>query len=117
MDTGVNAGSRGAKIYNITVRNTGTRFLCGEREFILEAMKRSRCGPVHYGCFGGGCGVCKMRVISGEYRAEKRMSRAYVSKEEQEGGVVLICCVRPCEDMIIERVDIETEKINLNKRG
>jgi len=88
----------------IKVLNTGQTFLCGEDESILEAMKRTGCGPISYGCFGGGCGVCKMRIISGEYYSEKEMSRAHVTIQEQEEGFVLICCVKPRCDMEIERV-------------
>lgn len=92
------------KKYEITVQDTGERFLCGEDEFILDAMKRANCGPIHYGCFGGGCGVCKMKVVSGAVRAEKRMSRGHVSQSEQEQGIVLICCIQPRGDVIIARV-------------
>lgn len=92
------------KTYQITVQDTNGKFVCGEDEFVLEAMKRSGCGPVHYGCFGGGCGVCKMRVISGEYGIEKKMSRAHISEKEQKGGSVLICCIKPRGDLAIARV-------------
>jgi len=94
----------GKKNHQISVLHTGQAFTCGEDEFILEAMKRAGCGPISYGCFGGGCGVCKMKIISGEYRADKKMSRAHVTKQEQEAGTVLICCIKPCENLEIERV-------------
>lgn len=42
------------------------------------------------GCRGGGCGVCRVQVIEGEYEA-KRMSRRFVTEEEARGGVVLAC--------------------------
>lgn len=92
------------KAYQITVRDTNRQFACGEDEFVLEAMKRSGCGPVHYGCFGGGCGVCKMKIVSGNYLAEKKMSRAHAGKEEQKDGIVLICCIKPRSDLTIARV-------------
>lgn len=88
----------------IEVLGTGTRFLCGEDEFILEAMKRAGCGPVHYGCFGGGCGVCRMKVVSGQYAAVKRMSRAHVTEREWENGIVLICCVKPRGNVKLARI-------------
>jgi len=89
------------KSYQINIIDTGKAFFCGEDEFLLEAMMRSRCGPISYGCFGGGCGVCKMRINSGTYFPEKRMSRAHVTEEEAESGIVLICCVKPRSDMEI----------------
>ena len=94
------------KQYQVHVIETGARFTCREDEFILEAMKRARCGPVHYGCFGGGCGVCKMRIVSGAYFVEKKMSVAHVTIDEQKEGIVLICCVKPRDDMVITQVNI-----------
>ena len=93
------------KRHRITVLHTDQTFVCGENEFILEAMKRAGNGPVSYGCFGGGCGVCKMRIISGVYNSEKKMSRAHVTEKEQKVGIVLICCVKPRSDLEIERVN------------
>jgi len=92
------------EVYNITVLNTGASFACRKDETVLEAMKRASCGPIHYGCFGGGCGVCKMKVVSGEYQVLKRMSRAHVSEAEQKDGAVLICCIKPCCDLKIAGV-------------
>lgn len=91
--------------YRIDVLDTGVSFFCGEDETILEAMKRAGCGPIHYGCFGGGCGVCKMKIVSGPYAAVKRMSRAHVTGEEQEAGIVLICCAQPRGNLTIARLE------------
>jgi len=98
------AADMGQKTYQIMVRDTNKQFVCGEDEFVLEAMKRSGCGPVHYGCFGGGCGVCKMRVVLGKYRIEKKMSRRHVSEKEERDRIVLTCCIKPRDDLIIARV-------------
>jgi len=94
-----------SKRYQINVLGTGQVFVCGEDEFVFDAMLRARCGPIHYGCCGGGCGACKMRISSGEYFAEKRMSRAHVTAQEEQSGIVLICCVKPRGDLEIERVN------------
>ncbi len=85
----------------ITVQETGESFLCSENEFILNAMIHSGAGPVRHGCCGGGCGVCKMRVVSGVVLAEKRMSRAHVSQDEQEQGIALICCIKPQDNVVL----------------
>jgi len=91
--------------HQIKVLHTCQAFPCGEDEFILEAMVRAGCEPICYGCFGGGCGACKMKIVSGEYFPEKKMSRAHVTVQEQETGVVLICCVKPRGNIEIERVN------------
>lgn len=92
------------KYYEIKVLEMEQSFQCKENEFILEAMKRAKCGPIHYGCFGGGCGACKMRIVSGSYAIEKKMSRAHVTEMEQENGIALICCVKPRGNLIIARI-------------
>jgi ferredoxin len=90
--------------YRITVKDTGEVFPCAEDEAVLRAMFRSHKGPVTYGCCGGGCGVCRMRILSGQWRAFKPMSRAHVSETDQMQGIVLLCCVQPRSDMVIARV-------------
>jgi len=90
--------------YGIEVLDTGERFTCSGGEYVLEAMTCARCGPLHYGCFGGGCGICKMKIVSGSYSTEKRMSRAHVSELEESEGVVLICCIKPLGDLKIARL-------------
>lgn len=86
--------------YSITVLESGETFWCASDETVLSAMMRARCGPVHYGCCGGGCGICKMRIVSGEYDAIKRMSRAHIDLA-QEPDMVLLCCIQPRSDLTI----------------
>ena len=64
-------------------------------------MIRSGRGPIRHGCFGGGCGICRMKIVKGEYEKVKRMSRAHVSEAEEGEGIALICCVRPLGDLVI----------------
>lgn len=92
------------KDYLVIVSNTNIHFLCREDEFVLEAMKRSGQGPINYGCFGGGCGICKMNVESGTYAIVKKMSRVHITRQEQDNGVILICCIKPRSNLIIARV-------------
>jgi len=92
------------KQYLVHVIDSDAKFTCREDEFVLEAMQRMGCGPIHNGCFGGGCGVCKMKIVSGEYYIEKKMSVAHVTPEEQKEGIVLICCLKPRGDMKITKI-------------
>ncbi|MCL2058103.1 MAG: 2Fe-2S iron-sulfur cluster-binding protein [Oscillospiraceae bacterium] len=80
---------------------TGGSFLCSKDEIVLSAMIRSRVGPIRHGCFGGGCGICRMRVVEGDYERVKRMSRAHVTAADEEKGVVLLCCITPRSDMVV----------------
>lgn len=89
--------------YVVTVAESGETFVCNEGEKLLEAMRRTGKGPVSYGCFGGGCGVCKVKITSGRYEVVKKMSHAHVPAEAG-GGVVLACCVTPCENITVSHV-------------
>jgi len=77
-----------------------------EGERVLVALERAqgfgqlrnmpRRLPV--GCRRGGCGICRVRVLSGEYDSGP-MSRACVSAEDEAAGVVLACCIYPRSDL------------------
>lgn len=87
--------------YRITDGATGESFLCHPDESLLAAMRRSGKGPIKTGCFGGGCGVCKVRILDGRYQAFKKMSRAHISPEEDEQNIVLACCVKPLSNITL----------------
>ena len=84
-----------AEQFLITDAGSGDTFLCGEDESLFAAMLRTRKGPIRYGCAGGGCGVCKVRILEGEVRQFKPMSRRHVSVEEEGQGYYLACCIKP----------------------
>jgi ferredoxin len=90
--------------YRITVKDTGESFPCAGDQAVLAAMIRARRGPVNYGCCNGGCGVCRMRIVSGDWTLFRPMSQAHVSKTDLDRGIVLLCCVHPRSDLIIARV-------------
>lgn len=89
-----------SRVYMVT-SSTGETFPCRADECVLASMRHANAGPIRYGCFGGGCGACKMRVVSGSYLVYKPMSRAHVSLEEEQRGVALLCCILPTSDLIL----------------
>jgi ferredoxin len=89
--------------YTITVYETGQKFNCRDDQAVLWAMIHAR-GPVKHGCCGGGCGVCKMKVVEGSYEAFKPMSANHVSEEDKAAGIVLVCCIQPRGDLVVARV-------------
>lgn len=46
----------------------------------------------------GGCGVCKVQVLEGQF-VRRVMSRAHVSAEEESAGCVLSCRIYPSSDL------------------
>ena len=87
--------------HTITVEDSGVNFTCAEDEAVLAMMFHNGKGPLRQGCCGGGCGVCRMKVVSGEWFGFKPMSAAHVSGEDKREGVVLLCCIQPRSDMVI----------------
>lgn len=90
--------------YVITVQSTGNAFTCRDDQSVLDAMLKAGCGPYHYGCYGGGCGVCKIQVLEGDYHCFKNMSRAHIKEGEMNQGFVLSCCIQPRSDLVIEGI-------------
>jgi len=79
----------------------GAQFDCAADERVLTAMERCGEHDIGVGCRGGGCGICKVRVIDGDYRTGK-MSTAKVSEIEREAGYALACRLYPESDLSIE---------------
>ena len=87
--------------FTITDKTSKQAFVCREEEYVLYAMQRvgKTCIPI--GCKGGGCGVCRISIISGtaEYG---RMSKAHVTEEQKKNGYALACRVKPTSDLVLE---------------
>jgi phenol hydroxylase P5 protein len=62
----------------------------------------STTGPdgVQVGCRSGGCGVCRVEVLSGTYTA-KKMSKAHVTEDDLERNIVLSCRIFPTSDLVV----------------
>lgn len=87
--------------FQIQVINQDKVFFCSSENSLLIGMERFNSGCIDVGCRGGGCGVCKIKVIDGEFTS-KRMSKAHISEEDIEQGIVLACRIFPASDMKIE---------------
>jgi ferredoxin len=91
-------------LYRITMQETGEAFPCAGDQAVLTAMFHARQGPLDYGCCNGGCGVCRMRIVSGNWTVFRPMSLAHVNQKDIEQGIALLCCVHPRSDLVIARV-------------
>ncbi len=70
-----------------------------ERPVLHQALMQG-CEAIPIGCRGGGCGVCRVEVMSGTYRA-KRMSKKYVTDDDLANGVVLACRIYAESDLVV----------------
>ena len=69
-------------------------------EPVLSAVIRRGGLPVKVGCRGGGCGVCRVQVLSGTYTTGPT-SRAHVSDEASAAGFALACRLYPSSDLVL----------------
>lgn len=93
----------GVRTHRIRERVSGDVFQVLDGAPLLRAMELEGCRTIAVGCRGGGCGVCKVRILSGDYKCG-RMSRQHIANGEQEQGFVLACRVIPQSDLEIERL-------------
>ncbi|MBB6447273.1 CDP-4-dehydro-6-deoxyglucose reductase [Bacillus benzoevorans] len=68
----------------------------------MEAAK-IQTAKIPYGCNGGGCGICKMRVVKGQYKLTDAAAKA-LSEEEKKNGHVFLCQTYPLSDLQLELI-------------
>ena len=84
--------------HQVVIAETGESFACASAETALNALSRSGRKGIPVGCRGGGCGVCKVQVLTGEFRT-RPMSRCHVSEADEARREVLACCIYPESDV------------------
>ncbi len=85
-------------IHTVTIEDDGSSYRCSDSLTLLEGMESLGKKGIPVGCRGGGCGVCKVHVLSGSY-TKRVMSREHVSEEDEAQGRVLACRVRPTSEV------------------
>ncbi len=89
--------------FQIKLKDTDLSYDCSTEHSLLMGMEKLGIKGIPVGCRGGGCGVCKVRILDGAYTA-KKMSRAHISADEQARGYVLACRCLPGSDLILRVV-------------
>lgn len=75
---------------HVTVRPSGHEFMVEGHANLLQSGLHSGL-RLNYGCGNGSCGMCKVRVISGEV-AQTQHSDYHLSDTEKAQGYTLMCC-------------------------
>ncbi|WP_071394603.1 2Fe-2S iron-sulfur cluster-binding protein [Bacillus tuaregi] len=90
----------------VTLKARGQQFEyeCTPTETPLAAARKQFI-PIPTGCVRGGCGMCKVKVLSGEYEQELIRSHDALSDEELENGFALACCMSAKSDLEIITVE------------
>lgn len=92
------------KSYRIRIEPGGAEVFCKEHQVVYDAVRQAGSGLAAYGCGGGGCGICRMQLLTGTVEIVKRMSRAHVTELQQQNGMVLLCCIEPRSDLVLAEV-------------
>lgn len=88
------------KVYSVAISGQAIIFDCREDEYLFAAIRRAGV-IIQSGCRGGGCGICKVRLIDGEV-AREAMSREHISEAEESAGFLLSCRVKPLSDLVLD---------------
>ena len=96
--------------YTITIDETGETYRCSDQETLRVGMEKLGKQGIPVGCRGGGCGVCKIEVVAGDY-TKRRMSREYVSEEDEAAHRVLACRVRPAGNMVLRVIGLMKKNV------
>ena len=91
------------KPYSVLIEDSGEVFRCDDSQNLLRSMEVLGRKGIPVGCRGGGCGVCKVHITSGQYHTRK-MSRACLSEQEERAGTVLACKLFPDSDLKVRVV-------------
>lgn len=81
--------------FAVHVAQTDETFPCAANESLLQGMVRLGRKGIPVGCVNGGCGVCKVRILTGDIKALGPISRAHVTQDEEGQGYTLACRVAP----------------------
>ncbi|MGN6606083.1 MAG: 2Fe-2S iron-sulfur cluster-binding protein [Jatrophihabitans sp.] len=88
----------------LTVAGTDVAVETQAGEPILKALSRS--GYSHrFGCRRGGCGICKVVLVSGEVDYPDTVCDQVLSEAEQDSGLCLTCRAVPRTDAVIRLTD------------
>ncbi|AGK53615.1 ferredoxin [Bacillus sp. 1NLA3E] len=101
----------------LKARNQQFEYICGPNQTPLRAA-RNEFIPIPTGCQRGGCGMCKVKVLDGEYMQELVRSQEALSDKELENGFALACWMKAKSNLeLITAEDYENllKKTSLEK--
>ena len=86
--------------YRVHIENSGEDFVCPTEQSLLRGMEVLGRRGIPVGCRGGGCGVCKVEILDGEFRT-RAMSCDHVDDDDRNHRRLLACRVYPSGDLSV----------------
>jgi 2Fe-2S iron-sulfur cluster binding domain. len=86
--------------WKVSVQSDGREVEVRPGETLFAALRRLDPGLILRGCRNGGCGVCKLRVVSGQYELGL-CSASELTPSERAAGWVLSCKATPLSDLVV----------------
>jgi ferredoxin len=96
-------------MHQIRLINSEEQFYCQSGSSLLEGMQRLARKGIPVGCRGGGCGICRVQVLSGHYHC-KKMSYDHVNATELKEGIGLACRLYPESDLDVTVLGLKSIK-------
>lgn len=84
--------------FEVRIEGAEVRFACRPDESVLQAMLQRGQRCVDVGCRSGGCGVCRVQIVAGEFESGQ-MSRDKISAADRLDRIALACQVFPRSDL------------------
>ncbi|WP_328702336.1 2Fe-2S iron-sulfur cluster-binding protein [Alicyclobacillus suci] len=81
-------------------------FVCDDQESLLDAARKQGI-KISFGCRGGGCGMCKVKVQSG-YFERGVSSKAVLPDEERVLNYTLACKTYPRSNLCVSMEAVDT---------
>lgn len=91
--------------HEVMLLETGESFACRSGQSVLDGMVGLGCRGIPMGCRGGGCGICKVGVVSGT-ADRKVMSRSHVNADEELSGMGLACRMHPTSSLTLRFIGL-----------
>ena len=95
----------------IIVQPSGTQIHIEPGETLLSGLHKAGYAYT-VGCRRGGCGICKVDVVDGDFSYNRPVADSVVSEDERTDGTCLSCrAVAEC-DLVIEMRDASLRLVN-----
>lgn len=89
---------------NLTIHKTGEVIYLEPGETVLGGLYKAGYAYT-IGCRRGGCAICKVDVLEGEFSYDHPVADTVISEQERTDGTCLSCRAVPDSDLTIEMRD------------